>query len=205
MDSRQRWLACVEANGLADPGGVVFAELQRRYAERHRAYHNLRHVLDCLDHLEALAVDDANDAVIALAIWFHDAVYSPLEGGNELASADLAVERLGGMGAGEALRRRVHRLIMVTTHDAAPEDLDEAVMIDVDLAILGSEPSAFEVYEANIRREYRWVPGPLFRRKRRAILEGFLAQPTIYHTEPFRRRFEDAARANLAAAIEGLG
>jgi predicted metal-dependent HD superfamily phosphohydrolase len=103
--------------------------------------------------LEALPVEGADDMAIALAIWFHDAAYSPLEGGNELASAELAAERLGRMGADETLRRRVHGLILVTTHDAAPADLDEAVMIDVDLAILGSEPSVFEVYEANIRRE----------------------------------------------------
>ncbi len=77
-------------------------------------------------------------------------------------------------------------------------------MIDVDLAIFGSEPAVFEVYEANIRREYRWVPGPLFRRKRRAILEGFFARPAMYHTEPFRLRFEIAARANLATAIQRL-
>ncbi len=180
------------------------AELEGLYSERHRKYHNLQHVLDCLGHLEAHPVDGSDTAALELAIWFHDAIYSPLKGGNEQASADMAVERLAGMGASVELGRKVHRLIMVTTHDTQPKDLDESVMIDIDLAILGCQREKFELYEASIRREYRLVPGLLYRRKRKAILQSFVSRPAIYNTEIFRDLFESAARANLSWAISRL-
>ena len=50
----------------------------------------------------------------------------------------------------------------------------------------------------------RWVPSMLFRRKRAEILESFLARPQIYMTGPFHKRYEAAARRNLAQAIAAL-
>ncbi|MEM7588105.1 MAG: hypothetical protein AAF560_32255, partial [Acidobacteriota bacterium] len=199
-----RWHSCLDRCGLSDPEGQLLAELEALYAEPHRKYHNLQHVLDCLGHLESIPIEGADTEALELAFWFHDAIYSPFKGDNEQASADLAINRLSALGAGVELRDKVHRLIMVTTHDATPRDVDESVMIDIDLAILGSAQEIFEAYETNIRREYKLVPGPLFRRKRKAILESFLARPAIYHTEVFRHRLEAAARSNLQWAISRL-
>ena len=58
----------------------------------------------------------------------------------------------------------------------------------------------FAEYDAQVRAEYRWVPGWLYRRKRREVLAGFLARPAIYGTERFRERFEGRARENLIQA-----
>ena len=77
-------------------------------------------------------------------------------------------------------------------------------MIDVDLAILGTPAERFDEYERQVRDEYSWVPGFLFRRKRREILTAFLARPHVYNTERFRVRYEAVARANLARSIERL-
>jgi predicted metal-dependent HD superfamily phosphohydrolase len=49
------------------------------------------------------------------------------------------------------------------------------------------------------------VPGFLFRRKRREILQQFLARPHLYSTTFFRERLEAAARANLTRSLEELG
>ena len=46
-----------------------------------------------------------------------------------------------------------------------------------------------------------WVPGWLYRRKRKEVLAGFLARPAIYGTERFRDRFEGRARENLREAV----
>lgn len=204
MTTAQKWHASLRRCGLDDPSGVVLAELEALHAERHRKYHNLEHVLDCLGHLESLPVEGVDLAALELSIWFHDAIYSPLKGGNERASAELARERLAAMGADSALQQKVHRLIMVTTHDTRPRDLDESVMIDVDLAILGSGREVFERYEQNIRKEYRLVPRPLYRQKRKEILQSFLARSAIFNTEVFRESFEARARSNLEWAIARL-
>ena len=143
MKSVERWQAILGRTGLDDPGWAILTELESLYSEPHRKYHNLRHVLDCLGYLDSHPVEGSDPSAVELAIWFHDAIYLPQEKGNEQASADMALERLKNMGANVKLRQKVHRLIMVTTHDKEPQDLDEAVMIDVDLAILGTGRNVF--------------------------------------------------------------
>jgi predicted metal-dependent HD superfamily phosphohydrolase len=36
------------------------------------------------------------------------------------------------------------------------------------------------------------------------VLDGFLAQPTIYHHDRFPEKYESPARANLATALRNL-
>jgi predicted metal-dependent HD superfamily phosphohydrolase len=36
------------------------------------------------------------------------------------------------------------------------------------------------------------------------VLRGFLARTSIYHTDPFRERYEATARANITAALAAL-
>jgi predicted metal-dependent HD superfamily phosphohydrolase len=90
---------------------------------------------------------------------------------------------------------------MATRHEAVPQTRDERVLIDVDLWILGAPEKRFDEYERQVREEYGWVPGLIYRRKRRAILESFVARPTIYSTERFIERYEQQARANLARSL----
>jgi predicted metal-dependent HD superfamily phosphohydrolase len=93
---------------------------------------------------------------------------------------------------------------MATRHEAVPADVDAQVLVDVDLSILGAEPARFDQYEAQVREEYGWVPGPIYRHKRKAILESFLTRAAIYNTSRFVERYERQARANLARALARL-
>jgi predicted metal-dependent HD superfamily phosphohydrolase len=81
---------------------------------------------------------------------------------------------------------------------------DAEIVVDVDLSILGAAPERFEEYERQIRAEYRWVPGFLFRRKRAKILQEFLARPRIFSTQTFIDRYEQQARANIARSLTRL-
>jgi predicted metal-dependent HD superfamily phosphohydrolase len=95
-------------------------------------------------------------------------------------------------------------LILATRHDASPATADARLLVDVDLAILGAPAARLDEYERQVRAEYAWVPGPIFRRKRREILEGFLSRPRLYGSEAFRATFEETARANLSRSIRTL-
>ena len=99
---------------------------------------------------------------------------------------------------------RVADLILATRHHGAPSSADAAVLVDIDLAILGAGANRFEEYERQVRQEFSSVPGLLFRRERRKILEGSLARSHVYFTDYFRGRFEVQARANLERSIERL-
>jgi predicted metal-dependent HD superfamily phosphohydrolase len=90
---------------------------------------------------------------------------------------------------------------MATRHEAPATTPDAQLVVDIDLSILGTSEEIYDRFEANVRKEHRWVPSMIFRRKRAEILESFLARPTIYSTKPFAERYEARARRNLASAI----
>ncbi len=182
----------------------TFEALCRRYAERHRHYHTAAHIGHCLTEFDRHAALARSPDDVELALWFHDAVYNPYAGGNEAKSADWASRFLLGNGAGEARADRVHALILATMHDAPVSDPDARLLVDVDLAILGADDGTFQRFEHDVRREYRWIPGPVFRRARRRILQSFLDSESVYLTEPMRQRYEASARENLRKAVAAL-
>jgi predicted metal-dependent HD superfamily phosphohydrolase len=141
---------------------------------------------------------------VALALWFHDAVYDPRGHGNEAASAQWAAWVLREAGAGAAVVERVEALVMATCHSALPSTPDARLLVDIDLAILGAEPARFAEYERQIRDEYGFVPEPVFREKRAQILRGFLERPALFSTPDYAGRLDAPARANLARAIADL-
>ena len=96
-------------------------------------------------------------------------------------------------------------MVMATRHAAVPPDPDARVLVDVDLSILGAPAARFDEYEAQVREEYAWVPGFIYRRERRKILQGFLARPAIFSTAPFLERYEQQARVNIGRSLGALG
>lgn len=202
-DLHAQWRHAWTRAALPEPPRTVFDALCEAYAEPQRRYHTTQHLRECLaqaDEVERLA---EHPGEVLLALWFHDAVYDPQSRGNEARSADWARDTLACAGGREAAER-VHRLVMATEHHAVPDTPDTRVLVDVDLSILGAEPDRFDEYERQVREEYRHVPGFVFRPKRRAVLEGFLARAAIFNTDDYVRRLEAKARTNLRRSIDRL-
>ena len=102
------------------------------------------------------------------------------------------------------MRRAVAVLVLATkTHDPALHP-DAPLLVDVDLSILGQLKERFQEYEAQIRREYDWVPMETFQVKRAKILRMFLARDRIYATDRFFLKYEKRARSNLRNSIRSL-
>jgi len=198
------WRAAWRDLALIEPARPLFEALRARYAEPHRSYHTLQHLAECLAHFERERALARHPGEVAIALWFHDAVYDTGRHDNEAESADWARHALREAGARDEIADRVHALVMATRHSVAPGTADERLLVDIDLAILGADSARFDEYEHQIRDEYGFVPEALFRDKRAAILRGFLARPALYSTPALARRFEAAARANLARALAAL-
>lgn len=198
------WQGAWRELGVASAPCAVHAELIRRYSEPHRAYHTLQHLAECLQWRQRFPAPVSMAAEIELALWFHDAIYDPVRHDNEERSANWLDQVAHDAGLGEEVRLRLRDLVMVTRHDAAPLSLDQAVLVDTDLAILGAPPERFDEYDRQVRQEYRHVPEFLYRRKRRQVLQGFLGRDRIYVTAPCFEAFEQQARMNLARAIAQL-
>ena len=190
-------------DGVGDGLGLR-DEIIATWSEPQRRYHTLRHLVDCLGLFEATLHLAERPAEVEMALWFHDAIYDLKAKDNEVRSAAWASQALSDAGVSALVCSRVHDLVMFTCHDADATSSDGRLLVDIDLSILGADPERFDEYEVQVRQEYAWVPGLLFRRKRREILQGFLARRGIYGTAWFRQRFEAAARENLQRSIARL-
>lgn len=199
-------------HGLAGRAGVpgahagpLFADLCRLYSEPARAYHTLAHVGAMLQTLSRSAGAARDGTALALAVWFHDAIYDSRRSDNEARSAAYALAALGDAGASPELLPGVERLILATkTHDAAAGDTDCQLLLDADLAVLGAGEEDYGRYARAIRAEYAWVPEADYRAGRRRVLEGFLGRDRIYYTDGLFRELERPARANLRREITWL-
>lgn len=141
--------------------------------------------------------------IVALAIFFHDAVYNVSRKDNEEKSAVLTGKKLPETGYPDEKTKLVKVFILATRDHALPENAppDLAFFLDFDLAVLGGEWEAYETYAQNIRREYRIYPDLLYRPGRRKALEHFLERPFIFHTEVFREKYEQRTRENVRREI----
>ncbi len=178
----------------------TFEQLSPIYTSPDRAYHNLAHIQACLAEFEAVRSLASNPTAMQTAIWFHDVIYDTHAHDNEERSADFAREQLQLAGADEALINTVVELILATKHNQ-PVSGDAALLVDIDLAILGKPADEFDRYDAAIRQEYAWVSEEAYRAGRSKVLQSFLDRETIYQTEFFRNRYEVQARLNLQQAL----
>ncbi len=201
------WLGLLHAFGVSEgEARRGFVELAAAYSAADRVYHNLDHVRAVLDAVDGLADMARDAAAVRLAAWYHDAVCDSRAADNEERSAALAVERCAGWGLPGPTVDAVVRLIRATkTHQSDPGDVDAAILLDADLAILGAGEHEYDRYAASIRREYAWVPEDDYRRGRARVLEGFLRRERLFGLERMHRRLDDAARRNLRREIAALG
>ena len=201
MELEERWIGAWFNLGSGRPEPRVLAELLGRYAEPHRAYHNVEHLKDCFRRFDEVHGLAQHPAEVLLALWFHDAIYDTRASDNEEESARWARDVVVSSGGPPVAASRIYDLILATRHDTSSLRGDAALVADIDLTILGAPPERFQAYDRQIRQEYAWVPEPDFKEARLHILEGFLARPTIYLTGPFRRKYETQARQNLESAV----
>ena len=194
------WHAIWTALALDAPSGLL-AQLLAAWREPQRHYHTLQHLDECLSLFDSLRDAAEHPVELELALWFHDAVYNVRAHDNEARSAQWAVEALGAAGVGAERCQRIHDLIMATCHTALPATPDAALLVDIDLAILGAPDARFAEYERQIRAEYAWVPEDIYVVKRRAVLQGFLDREQLYSTPAVRHHMEQQARDHLSAAI----
>lgn len=201
--NQTRWQTLMSALGLP-PSAACYDTLHAAYSEKHRFYHTVDHIDAMLTHFDGVKEIAEKPEELELAIWFHDAIYKPLSKTNELDSANWAQAFLTAHSYGKADIERVHNLIMATMHNGNVKTPDEHLIVDIDLAILGAPPEVYDQFERNVRKEYRLVPGFIYRKKRKELLRSFLSSGSIYNLELFNERYEDQAKQNLRSAIGTL-
>lgn len=199
----KRWVDLMRLLGAAD-SVAMFDRVREAYSESHRSYHTIAHLEACLDQFDWARSNARSQPEVEAALWLHDVIYLPRAGDNESRSARFAGTFLRSAGAPPASTIHVETHILSTAHTVQPTDTDSQLVVDIDLSILGQSADTYDQFERSIRKEYAWVPWPLYRRKRLEILRSFARRASIYATDVFRERLERAARVNLERAISRL-
>jgi predicted metal-dependent HD superfamily phosphohydrolase len=198
-------LACIDRVGL-----------RSRYAEPWRHYHDLSH-LDALFDLFSGHCQRLDDPfAVYLAIWYHDAVYDPKRSDNEAASARLLTEDMAQLPVAIAdaitdvsLTFAADMILATAGHQvplqlSGPQAKDCALFLDMDLSVLGADPTVYQAYENGIASEYVPIWGPdAYKAGRKKVLEALLARPRLYFSQAFSG-LEKPARENLSQALAGL-
>jgi predicted metal-dependent HD superfamily phosphohydrolase len=105
------------------------------------------------------------------------------------------------------LQEDVDAIIIATKdHDIDPEQNPiGALVIDIDMAILGADKERYRQYRAQIRKEFSAFPDDVFNQTRRdSFLYPSVRKPRLYLTDVMQERFGDYAVENMFEEIGDL-
>jgi predicted metal-dependent HD superfamily phosphohydrolase len=142
---------------------------------------------------------------VEIAIWFHDAIYEPGAKDNEQRSAELFQKYAQASGCSDvAFQRRIHDLIMITTHHEQPGWKDEQFIVDIDLSSFGLPWDEFEQDGRRIRAECAEMSDDAYYPGHVKFLQMLQERPTFFFTDFFQKRYEQTARENIERLITSL-
>lgn len=188
-----------------------FDRLWEMHCDPMRHYHTVVHLQEMFQYLEILekhniGVCEVEIQAIILAIFFHDCVYEVKSATNEEDSAKIFQQYASEYNLSVELTNLVVDYILATKkHSVGPNSpLGKAILLDLDMSVLGKSLKAYMNYASLIRKEYSYVPHETYCSKRADILEDFLKENRIYGTDGMFEAFEAQARDNIAAEVSLL-
>lgn len=173
------------------PGRVYHKEMGIPYGEK--AYKNL--------DAQTIRITEHQHALVELALWFHDAVYTPGNSDNENRSAHLFEELSVGHLRADAIKQ-IYSLIVATEHKSVPQSHLEQLMVDIDLSSFSVSRKKFLQDGYRIRQEFGEFSDREFVKTQTEFLIMLLNRKSIYLTPYFRARYEVRARLNIINLLE---
>lgn len=180
---------------------ATFERLAKAYQQKNRHYHTLLHLENMFNALQTYELQIVDKQVVMLSIFFHDVVYAThYYSRNEERSAVYADKCLTALGVPTETIAKVKTYILATQHhQPAPDDQDLQLLLDVDLAILGSNETNYKTYTQAIRQEYAYYPDFIYTQGRKKVLKNFLERPRIFYLLP--ESLEIQARENITKEL----
>lgn len=182
----------------------LWQEIEKRYSEKGRHYHNLTHLENMFLELELVKDKIVNFNNISFSVFYHDVIYDSSSKLNEEKSAEFAEAKLKKLGLSKTDIRDISEQILATKSHQNSENNDTNYLLDVDLSILGKDIETYLKYTKQIRKEYSIYPDFLYKPGRRKVLQHFLELESIFKTEYFREKYEIRARENIEFEIGKL-
>lgn len=184
----------------------LWTEIESQYTTKNRYYHNLSHIFNMLKQLDKTQTKIKDLDSLRFAIWYHDIIYKSTKKDNEEKSALFALKRLKRINFKPERAQSVENLILSTKkHNILlTQNNDNAVLLDLDLSILGTDWNTYKKYISNIRKEYKIYPDFMYNPGRKKVLVHFLERESLYFTEHYKEQHEAQARENLCREIKLL-
>jgi predicted metal-dependent HD superfamily phosphohydrolase len=179
----------------------LWTEIEKKYSEKGRHYHNLQHLENMLSELELVKDKILNFNNISFSIFYHDVIYEATSKLNEEKSVEFAKSRFRKLGLNETDIAEISEQILATKSHQQSEKSDINYLLDADLSILGKDHETYLNYTKNIRKEYSIYPDLLYKPGRKKVLKHFLELENIFKTKDFRDRYEDQAKKNIEFEI----
>ncbi|MGN7706358.1 HD domain-containing protein [Chryseobacterium sp. 22543] len=182
----------------------LWNELETRYSEKGRYYHNLFHLENMFHELEAVKVNISDFKAIAFSVFYHDIIYDATSKSNEEKSAAKVEKRLAELHINNDKITIISEQILATKSHQKSDHEDTNYLLDADLSVLGKDFTTYLEYTQNIRKEYSIYPDFLYKPGRKKVLRHFLELESIFKTEYFKEKYEMQAKENIAAELELL-
>ena len=194
--------------------------LDAGYGDPKRAYHSWRHIADLMEKLDRFSCLAVRKDLVAIACFWHDAVYVTRDEAGAERSDELNVRESADLFQRYAVMNpadvdAVTDLIMATTDHMGAEPRkqhypgfsgDFDLLLDLDLSSLGAHWPEFKANYNRIRFEYEWLPESIFNERRLRSLESFArAGAGLFRRAETREEYGASAAANLARYIRELG
>lgn len=182
----------------------LWNEIETKYTEKGRYYHNLLHLDNMFQELEAVKDRISRFILLSFAVFYHDIIYDATSKSNEEKSAVTAEKRLSELGLSREEIKIVSDQILATKSHQKSENTDINYLLDADLSVLGKDQETYLVYTQMIRKEYSTYPDFLYKPGRKKVLRHFLELENIFKTEYFRDQYETQAKENIETELRLL-
>ncbi|PKF74918.1 hypothetical protein [Chryseobacterium sp. PMSZPI] len=179
----------------------LWNEIETKYTEKGRYYHNLFHLENMFQELEFVKNDISNFTALSFSVFYHDIIYSATSKSNEENSAITAASRLQELGISQDETQVISAQILATKQHLLSEDHDINYLLDADLSILGKDWKTYLDYTQKIRKEYSIYPDLLYKPGRKKVLKHFLELENLFKTDYFKEKYEVQARKNIKSEL----
>jgi len=176
---------------------TLWMEIEKAYNGKKRFYHNLTHLQNMYNELQACAHLITDWDTILFSLYYHDIVYKATSKENEEKSALIAVDRLLLMQFPTQRINACSEQVLATKHHNLNSNADTNLLIDADMAILGYNWGDYKEYYEAVRKEYAIYPDFLYNPGRAKVLRHFLSGNNMYSTTFFKEKYESKARNNI--------
>ncbi len=197
----------------------TFDFLKKQYATEGRYWHTWRHIQEMLKLYAKFFDEIENKEAVYLAILFHDVVYN-------VVKQEVSNEKLSAMGMKDYLRENEYEyykeskyqidlafsfIVETEHHDLSKvnknsytigELNDLKLFFDFDISIFkANKKEDILFFEESIRKEYQIYSDDVYNQGRKAVMQGFLNQKTIFNSYQFKE-FEKQAKENIQFIID---